>query len=307
MAEESASDPQRDSFSVPGIVAGACRFVFANRRTFLALAILPIVVIMSGNALFFASEPLLAIIPLAEIRIYTVWGIVTSIVEVVCWSVFAVSWSRFLLLGRRDTQAPVQFRLGGRDLKFTMYALLLSASAIVIGSLVMLNIKLIWSVVYLMGRMMVGMEFEVINESIEVSGNHLVDRSAISTAAKFITFLAILSRLAFIFPAIALDSFRSIRSAWRSTRRLAWRLFWAMFIAYAPYVLLDWSMARLWFATIEHTVSAKAGDWLSWLLREVPLHFIDFLFIAVVVSIICVVFRWRTGWEPPSAPSNEST
>ena len=56
MAQEIPSDPQRDSFSVPGVVAGAYRFVFANRRAFLALAIIPMVVIMSGNALFFCQR-----------------------------------------------------------------------------------------------------------------------------------------------------------------------------------------------------------------------------------------------------------
>lgn len=307
MVEEVPSEPQRDRFSVLGVVGGAYRFVFANRRAFLALAIIPMVVIMSGNALFFASDPLLAIVPLAEIKIYTVWGIVSSIVEVACWSVFAVSWSRFLLLGRRDTQAPVQFRLGRRDLKFVMYALLLSASVFVIGTLVLVNIKLIWSIVSSIGMAIVGIEFEEIYETAEISEAQLVNMFAISSAAKFITFLAILSRLAFVFPAIAVDNFRSIRSAWRSTRRLAWRLFWAMFIAYAPYFLLDWSLARLWFATIGHTMSTNTGDWLSWLLWAVPLHIVDFLFLAVVISTICVVFRWRTGWEPPSAPSTEST
>ena len=90
-------------------VGEAFRLTFRNFRTMLGLALAPMVLavllpaVMRLDLESMASEELLVIHALARLFLL---------------SVFAVAWHRYLLLGTRDTAAPIQFWPGIRDVKY---------------------------------------------------------------------------------------------------------------------------------------------------------------------------------------------
>lgn len=293
MAEEIASDPQRDRFSVPDLLKDAYLFFFANRRAFLALAIIPMVVSI------LVDVPALAP-PTTETGIGIAWLLFSLIVAMVCVSVFAVAWCRLILLGGRDTQAPVQFRLGRRELRYMLYNVLLFLLAIVIGGLLTFVVLVIWRVTWVLF-------FGNGAALVSTNGDFVFDDSLLPIAIGviYITTFAITALMAFVFPAIAVDSFKGLRAAWWQIRGIFWRLFWAIFIASTPSLLLAALSWTLDSETDESAIAGEAGDWLSWLLWTVPENVVYYLVEAITLSIICVVFRRRTGWEPPSVPSAE--
>ena len=90
-------------------VGEAFRLTFRNFRTMLGLALAPMVLavllpaVMRLDLESMASEELLVIHALARLFLL---------------SVFAVAWHRYLLLGTRDTNVPIQFWPGMRDVKY---------------------------------------------------------------------------------------------------------------------------------------------------------------------------------------------
>ena len=90
-------------------VGQAFRLTFRNFRTMLGLALAPMVLavllpaVMRLDLQTMESDALL---------------IIHAVARLFLLSVFAVAWHRYLLLGTRDTSAPIQFWPGARDLKY---------------------------------------------------------------------------------------------------------------------------------------------------------------------------------------------
>lgn len=104
-------------------VVDAYGFVFRNIKPFFALAAIPIALTIGIS---FVRLVRLGRSPAMILAVPEIdgWYYLENFAFNFIWCVFAVSWHRYVLLGRRDTASPLQFHIGRRELRFFLYSLI---------------------------------------------------------------------------------------------------------------------------------------------------------------------------------------
>ncbi|MEE9209106.1 MAG: hypothetical protein V3U23_01540, partial [Kiloniellales bacterium] len=122
----------------------------------------------------------------------------------------------------------------------------------------------------------------------------------------------VMIRLSFVFPAVSVDEKYRLRHAWTHTKGQGLRLLGVTVIAAAPMVALVWGvheiLGALLFAEaapgqdglpavaqMEAFVDANLG---ALLLIQTVTAAINYVLMALMVSVISIAFRTCTGWVP---------
>jgi hypothetical protein len=255
-------------------IGRAYGLVFANLAAFAALAALPVglsyLVLLAGDSL--AARLELHILARLLLEQPLRW---------LFWIVFAVAWHRYVLLGRPQDRRWLGFRFGRRELRFFLYALALALPFVVAFLPLFIVPPLLqkshWTTQ--LGAM---------------SGVGLV--MLVIFAGGF--FLSV--RFSFILPSVSVDRPAGLDTAWAETRGSGWRIFAATMLGAIPLGVLD-QLLRALIIELGGRLAA-GGTGLRALLAALPFGqlLISFLFTAILVSILSLAFRARSGWQPPA-------
>ncbi len=268
-------------------VGNAYTMTFANLGSFLALAAIPIAL---AYMIWIASAALGVIIPPQGDETLTTTGLdlLMSLCQVVVGIVFTVAWIRFMLLGRRDSMAPVQFRLGRREGKFVLYVLLY-----------FLILVLILTVPY--AAIAIAKNFH--DAVIRAVAFPLIAQISIlmlvllSLIAGVVAVIVVYTRCIFVFPAIALDDAMGLRASWKRTKGNAWRIFAGMLFTYLP--IGTPALVISWFITKALIAGGDVPIWVY--IAAFAMVVVGYLGSAAMFSVVAIAFRHVTGWRPDPA------
>ena len=262
-----------DRLPIWSTIARSYRIVFRNLGVFVALALLPI-------ALTFIVQELSR-----EVVAYWDWPrrvrlLLEEPFRWLFWTVFAVAWHRFALLGQRDSAAWIQFRFGWREIRYLFY------SAVV--------------AIPLLGARVPTMV--LIQNLQELSASTALSLSLIALMAIGLG-LVVLIRFSFIFPSVSVERPTGFRRAWKETSGSGWRIFLTTFLASIPIAVFDRLLREVTLA-MEPGVTRLGGSYFDnllgrWMLATTVTQLVfTFLFTAVLVSALSLAFKDRTKWTP---------
>ncbi len=245
-------------------IGRAYRLVFANITAFAALAALPLglsyLVLLAGDGLA------------ARLELHTlVRLLLEQPLRWLFWIAFAVAWHRYVLLGRPQDRRWLGFRFGRREARFFFYALLLALPFVVAFLPLFIVPPLLqkshWTV-----------------QAGAMAGVGLV-MLAIFAGGFFCSV-----RFSFILPSISVDRTGGLETAWAETSGSGWRIFAATMLGAIPLGVVDQLLRAL---------VIELGE-LPALLALLPFVQLvtSFLFTAILVSILSLAFRARSGWKP---------
>lgn len=250
-------------------------FVFRNLKPFFTLATIPIILTIILFLVVLARHGGSIPEDIGLIKL-DVWHYLGSLANQFIWSVFAVSWHRYYLLGRRDTVGPIQFHVGRRELRFFFYDLIFIVPLIAVTT-------------YLITVSMV----------IESSGNVNLGLLFSSLAVMFII-LFLWARCLLIFPAVAVEDDKGLTIAWTQRRGTTWRLTAAFLVASIPLIILG---ALIEFLNGVFDVSAQSNSIISWTFNVVVAtgqNIVSFLLVTVEITVLSMAFCHNSDWVPPT-------
>ena len=217
-------------------------------------------------------------------------GYLIGILSLLPYTFFGVAWHRLTLLGPVAGAPPLMPAWAPRHWRFLGYLL----ATMLIGSGAT-------AVVFSLGFMAIQPDLDALPAA-----------TGLMLLAGFVIVAYVMIRLSFVFPAVSVDERYRLRHAWTHTKGQGLRLLGATVIAAVPMVALVWGvneiLAALLFAEaapgqdglppvarMEAFVDANLGALL--LIRTVTAA-IDYVLMALVISVISIAFRTCTGWVP---------
>jgi len=226
------------------------------------------------------------IVPSLAARDSLVQVIIVSLLRLVPYTLFGVTWHRLILLGAHVAPPVVFPGWQRRHWRFYGFALVITA----------LTTALV-AVVSLTSLGFTGGGPEAAPESAEVTlGALLAILSALLVALYFML------RFSFVFPAAAVEETYGLGDAWRHTKGQGLRLMLVMFLALSPVVLIGWMLIALVvmpFAGPPGAGSvAASGGVIAYTLGTA----LGYLSLALSLTVISSAFRICTGWIPGAPP-----
>lgn len=217
-------------------------------------------------------------------------GFLVAILGLLPYTFFGVAWHRLTLLGPVTGAPPLVPAWAPRHWRFLGYLL----ATMLIGSAAT-------AVVFSLGLM-----------AIQPDMDSLPAAAGLMPLAGFVIVAYVMIRLSFVFPAVSVDESYRLRHAWTHTKGQGLRLLGATVIAAAPMVALVWGvneiLGALLFAgpapgqdgvpavaQMEAFVEANLG---ALLLIQAVTAAINYVLMALMVSVISIAFRTCTGWVP---------
>ncbi len=217
-------------------------------------------------------------------------GYVIGILGLLPYTFFGVAWHRLTLLGPVAGAPPLMPAWVPRHWRFLGYLL----ATLLIGSGAT-------AVVFSLGLM-----------AIQPGMDSLPAVSGLMPLAGLAIVAYVMIRLSFVFPAVSVDESYRLRHAWTHTKGQGLRLLGATVIAAVPMVALVWGvneiLGALLFAEpapgqdglpavaqMEAFVEANLG---ALLLIQTVTAAINYVLMALMVSVISIAFRTCTGWVP---------
>lgn len=196
------------------------------------------------------------------------------------WTVFAVAWHRYALLGQRDTTNWIQFRVGWREIRYLFYSAVMAIP--LLGARVPMMI--------------------LIQDLQELPISTALWLMLIALLAIGLG-LTVLIRFSFIFPSLSIERPSGFGRAWKETSRSGWRIFWITFLASIPIGIVDRLLREVTLA-MEPAVTRLGGSYFDnilgqWMLATLIAQLIfTFLFTAVLTTALSLAFKDRTNWTP---------
>ena len=280
------TDPQAQAvgpaaFPMWRTVGDAFIIMFRNPGPLLAMALIPMVI--SGSITAFSMTETGGVpYDLAAYSPSIVWMLLTTVVGWLVYSIFAVSWHRFVLFGKRDTVSPVQFYLGRRELTFFLYLALLMIPMSAPGFL------------------MIGM---IGSTPPEESAGIVLGVSLLNLVGT-IGGIFIWIRCMFIFPAVAVDESPRLRIAWRRGKGIWWRLFGAVTFTSLPGIVIamafGWQLGWL----DPQNLANMANDRSAMAAYVITSQVIGYVIGSAGVAVVSLAFKRQTGWSPRAAPGD---
>jgi hypothetical protein len=222
-------------------------------------------------------------------------GILSAILGLLPYTFFGVAWHRLTLLGPVAGAPPLLPAWRQRHWRFLGY--LLAVMLIGYGAI----------------AMVFSLAFAVVQPEIEAMSAGLGLMIFAGTA--ILAF--IMARLSFVFPAVSVDESYRLRHAWTHTKGQGLRLIGATLLAAAPMVALIWAVSRILGALLLADPTAVPGqDGLppearaqafvdanlgALMLTQAVGAAINYVLMALMVSVISIAFRTCTGWVPAAS------
>ena len=245
----SGREPSPDamaSFATWAALAESCQLLSNNAGTLARIIVVPI--LLSMSIIFIA--PLVS--PLWQ-------DVLMTLLFLLGWILFSVSWLRLLLLDDRSIRRFFP-RLERRHLRVAGYALLL----------ILIDLPLVFTWHFLDEEPQAAQTTEVLYW----------------LAYIFLGFIKL--RFAFVYPAAAIDERYSLKLAWQHSHSASLPLLTAFLIAIvAPFAGLSYGLSEL--------MDKEQWAYISWALWHVSVWMIE----AIYLAIIAIAFRCCAGWVPP--------
>lgn len=214
--------------------------------------------------------------------------VIVSLLRLVPYTLFGVTWHRLILLGAHIAP-PVVFP-GWRRRHWRFYGFALAITALTTALVAIISLA---SLAITGGGAGPGSA----PESAEVTlGALMAILSALLVAIYFML------RFSFVFPAVAVEEPYGLGDAWRHTRGQGLRLMLVMFLALSPVVLLGWMLIALLVAPFTGPPGsgsvAASGGVIAYTLGTA----LGYLSLALSLTVISSAFRICTGWIPAPPP-----
>ena len=252
--------------------------VFGNPRLLARASLAPFCLSLALIALSF-TVPLVSAL-----------GFLVAILGLLPYTFFGVAWHRLTLLGPVAGAPALMPAWAPRHWRFLGYLL----ATMLIGSAAT-------AVAFSIGLM-----------AMRPEAGSLPAAAGLMPLAGFVIVAYVMIRLSFVFPAVAVDESYRLRHAWTHTKGQGLRLLAATVIAAVPMVALVWGvneiLGALLFAgqapgqdglpavaQMAAFVEANLG---ALLLIQAVTAAINYVLMALMVSVISVAFRICTGWVP---------
>ena len=257
--------------------------VFRNPRLVARASLMPFSLSMALIALGFS------------VPVTSSLGILSAILGLLPYTFFGVAWHRLTLLGPVAGAPPLLPAWRQRHWRFLGYLL----AVMLIG--------------YAAIAMVFSLAFAVVQPEIEAMSAGLGLMIFAGTA--ILAF--IMARLSFVFPAVSVDESYRLRHAWTHTKGQGLRLIGATLLASAPMVALIWAVSGILGALLISAPAAVPGqDGLppearaqafvdanlgALMLTQAVGAAINYVLMALMVSVISIAFRTCTGWVPAAS------
>ena len=254
--------------------------VFRNPRLLARASLMPFSLSMALIALGFS------------VPVTSSLGILSAILGLLPYTFFGVAWHRLTLLGPVAGAPPLLPAWRQRHWRFLGY--LLAVMLIGYGAI----------------AMVFSLAFAVVQPEMEAMSAGLGLMIFAGTA--ILAF--IMARLSFVFPAVSVDESYRLRHAWTHTKGQGLRLIGATLLASAPMVALIWAVSGILGALLIAAPAAVPGqDGLppearaqafvdanlgALMLTQAVGAAINYVLMALMVSVISIAFRTCTGWVP---------
>jgi hypothetical protein len=254
--------------------------VFRNPRLVARASLMPFSLSMALIALGFS------------VPVTSSLGFLSAILGLLPYTFFGVAWHRLTLLGPVAGAPPLLPAWRQRHWRFLGYLL----AVMLIG--------------YAAIAMVFSLAFAVVQPEIEAMSAGLGLMIFAGTA--ILAF--IMARLSFVFPAVSVDESYRLRHAWTHTKGQGLRLIGATLLAAAPMVALIWAVSGILGALLIAAPAAVPGqDGLppearaqafvdanlgALMLTQAVGAAINYVLMALMVSVISIAFRTCTGWVP---------
>ena len=252
--------------------------VFGNPRLLARASLAPFCLSLALIALSF-TVPLVSAL-----------GFLVAILGLLPYTFFGVAWHRLTLLGPVAGAPALMPAWAPRHWRFLGYLL----ATMLIGSAAT-------AVAFSIGLM-----------AMRPEAGSLPAAAGLMPLAGFVIVAYVMIRLSFVFPAVSVDESYRLRHAWTHTKGQGLRLLAATVIAAVPMVALVWGvneiLGALLFAgqapgqdglpavaQMAAFVEANLG---ALLLIQAVTAAINYVLMALMVSVISVAFRICTGWVP---------
>ena len=219
------------------------------------------------------------------------------ILGLVPYAIFGVAWHRLTLLGPAVATPPLIPGWARRHWRFLGY---LAAVALVSNGVAITVMTLAFGVT-------------------GAAANPILN--AVVVPGIFVFAIYIMMRFSFVFPAIAVDESYGLRHAWAHTKGQGFRLLGAVLLTMVPIVLLLWVVSTIFGAFVfteaalpEGQGSAPPEAQLQAFIEQnltaifvllLLLSAINYILIALIVSVISIAFRTCTGWVPDTGKATE--
>ncbi len=224
------------------------------------------------------------VVPSLSARDNLVLVVIVSLLRLVPYTLFGVTWHRLILLGSRAAP-PVVFP-GWQRRHWRFYGFALAITALTTALVAVVSVA---SLGFTGG----GAD----PESAELTMGVLV---AILVAMLLAIYFML--RFSFVFPAVAVEEPYGLGDAWRHTRGQGLRLMLVMFLALSPVVLLGWMVIGILVAPLTEPPGAGSlavsGGVIAYTLGTA----LGYLSLALSLSVISSAFRICTGWIPAAPP-----
>ncbi len=251
--------------------AAAYRKVFGQLPLLLRAALLPFLI---STAIALAAQGLESI----ALRV------ILGLLNLAPYTLFGVAWHRLVLLGPQAATPPLLARWEARHWRFCGYALILA----------LVNFILVRMLVLLGG----GSQSDAPQE-IGMGGPLSL------ILASWVVFLIIIyavTRVSFVFPAVAVDENYGLGDSWRHTRGQVARIVLTLVLALFPLMLAGMTVIGVIIAVIAGGETPGPNEAFA---GDVLFNLLIFLSMALSVSVMSTAFRTCTGWvpAPPGPPA----
>ncbi len=252
--------------------------VFDNPRLLARASLMPFCISLALIALSFT------------VPVVSALGYLIGILGLLPYTFFGVAWHRLTLLGPvagAPPRLPIWAPRHWRFLGYLLVTMLIGSGAT--------------AVVFSLGFM-----------AIQPGPDALPAVAGLMPLVGFAIVAYVMIRLSFVFPAVSVDEKYRLRHAWTHTKGQGLRLLGATVIAAAPLVALVWGVSEILGAVLfaepapgqdglpavaqmEAFVEANLG---ALLLIQTITAAINYVLMALMVSVISIAFRICTGWVP---------
>ena len=248
-------------------------FVFRNLESFFVLAAIPLALTVALWFLLYgtSSQSLQSFVGSSDADVR--WA-AHLFGEIVIWVVFAVAWHRLVLLGSKESDGFVQFRFGRREFAYLLYSMLFALPLVFVS-------------------------LATDQLTSDSDGRSAALLPLLIALAALVVVVAVVIRCSLLFPAVAVDSDRSLAMAWVQLKGSTWRMAGVQVLTFAPFIIAGW----IFTALVEDLVTPRFGMADDYLfpasMYYLGYQVVSFFSAALTVSAESFAFRQLTGWAPP--------
>ena len=279
MSDQTSGGGDTVKLSIFGVIGDAFRAVFGNFGAAILAGIFPLILLIAIQTLSYFVAP-------TGTTGSFFLDLSISVIGMIPYVLFAVTWHRFILMGERErpTLIPKFQRTHGRFLMFTVILFLMVMVPILISAMTM-------------GVSQMLMNSSQIGAAVELDGQ--------ASAALLIIFVYLIAssyfygRLSMVLPASAVgEEGYTFGWAWRHTKGNGFRIMLA-FILLMILVAIVFTIYGMIVGLILAGFATSGSVVFTIIIGVVVISPIYIIVTALFISLLSVIFRDLTGYQPP--------